>query len=101
MIVTISRDYLANIRNPDLAAYAAKYIDIYEDYLKQITGFGLEIDNQDFEPEISSIVQRLKEKGARFRNMRKSLYINKISPACLACRMGVGSQFKLINGIFN
>jgi sulfatase maturation enzyme AslB (radical SAM superfamily) len=79
------------IRNISLSTYAAIYLDIYEDFMNQIEGIGLEISDEAHPDKITALHSRLQQKGAIFRNDDKSIYINQISPACVACREGVGS----------
>ena len=59
--------------------------------MKQIEGTGLEISLEDHHDHVEALLTRLHQKGAILRNDDKSIYINRISPACVACREGVGS----------
>jgi pyruvate formate-lyase activating enzyme-like uncharacterized protein len=91
MIADINRETLGTIRNPDLRSYAARYVDIYEDFMEQVRASGIEIDPNDYAGETAERLERLRQKGARFRNDDKSIVANTLSPACEACQQGVGS----------
>jgi uncharacterized protein len=90
-IVHITRDTLGQIKNPRFAAYAAIYLGIYDRFMEQMRGTGIEIDTADNAAELAERRERLGRLGAVVRNDSKSLYINAISPACEACRLGAGS----------
>jgi pyruvate formate-lyase activating enzyme-like uncharacterized protein len=91
MITEINHATLSKIKNPELRAYARRYVEIYSDFLAQIARFGLELEAHDGRPQVAEQLDRLRQKGAHLRNDDKSIYINSISPACLACRTGIGS----------
>lgn len=91
MIVAINRETLAQIENPVFAAYASLYVNIYENFMRQIAQLGLEIEPASDRPQVQAQLERLRQKGAIFRNDEKSIYLNEISPACVACQTGVGS----------
>lgn len=91
MIIPITAETHGQIRNPVFAEYAAMYLGIYEQYMEQVLGTGIEIDPQDYADEVAQRRERLQKKGAHVRNGGRSIYINAISPACVACKKGVGS----------
>jgi pyruvate formate-lyase activating enzyme-like uncharacterized protein len=91
MITVIKPENLNQIHNPALAAYAQIYLEIYNDFLGQLDDIGLELDSSDTNQLTVERASKLEEKGAVLRNRDKSIYINRISPACLACQTGVGS----------
>jgi len=91
VIVTIDRNTLSNIKNPTFQSYAKTYVEIYEDFMTQIAQAGVEVDSQDYRQVTQKKIVRLRQKGAIVRNDDKSIYVNKISPACLACQTGLGS----------
>lgn len=91
MIIGIDQDTLTTIKNSALAAYAGLYVKISADFMSQIQQTGIEIDPHDYGPETAERFSRLKQAGVIFRNDDKSLYVNRISPACVACQTGVGS----------
>lgn len=92
MIVDVDRETLSTIRNPDLRSYAVKYVDISEDFMAQVGASGIEIDPEDYKQETATRLDQLRQRGAIFRNNDKSIYLNQISPACVACQKGVGSE---------
>ncbi|MBL1171481.1 MAG: radical SAM protein [Chloroflexi bacterium] len=96
MITEIDRAALASIRNPVFRAYASRYVEIYEDFLAQIGQFGVPLMEGDRQ-EVETCLERLREKGAHIRNDERSVYVNHISPACLACQTGVGSATLFIS----
>lgn len=91
MIREINRRTLAEIQNIAFSNYASRYIDVYDDFMKQVEGTGLEISQDDHLDQVAALYSRLEEKGAILRNDGKSIYINHISPACVACRESIGS----------
>ena len=91
MIIDINRDTIAEIKNPALAAYADIYVGIYEQFMAQFEGSGIEIDPACYQQQVDDKMATLRQKGAIFRNQDKSIYVNRISPACVACQTGVGS----------
>jgi pyruvate formate-lyase activating enzyme-like uncharacterized protein len=91
MIVDLNRTSISEVYNPSLSKYASRYLDIQDQFLSQIETTGIEIEQDNHDEEIKASIQRLKQKGAILRNDNKSIYINRISSACIACREGVGS----------
>jgi uncharacterized protein len=97
MIIGVDQNSLSKIKNPAFRAYAGRYIDIYEDFLGQIAQIGLDIDSISNVKTVEVKVDRLRMKGAVVRNDDKSIYINSISPSCIACQKGVGSATYFIS----
>jgi pyruvate formate-lyase activating enzyme-like uncharacterized protein len=91
LITEIGPENLNRIRNPEMAAYARIYLKIYDDFMRQLEGLELGIDLSDTHQQAEEISGNLKNKGAIPRNQSKSIYVNRISPACLACQTGMGS----------
>jgi pyruvate formate-lyase activating enzyme-like uncharacterized protein len=91
MIIEIDRETLAKIKNPTFRDYASCYNDIYDDFLEQIGCIGVPLEEVDQRSEVEMHLNHLKEIGAHVRNDNRSVYINHISPACLACQNGLGS----------
>ncbi len=91
MIIDITRDNHDQIKNRRLAEYAAIYLDIYDDFMEQVAASGIAIDDQDYSQETAVRVEKLRQKGAILRNTDRSIFVNAISPACVACQKGVGS----------
>ncbi len=91
MIQEIDRTNLGLVHNPAMRAYILRYLDIYDNFLAQISQTGLEIDQLDDRKIVAEKLERLRAAGAQVRNDSKSIFINHISDACLACQTGVGS----------
>ena len=91
MIIDVNEVTLASIRNPLLRSYAEKYVRNYEDFMQQVSDLGVEIEETDDGEQIRKRIAELGRKGATVRNDSKSIYVNRISPACQACQTGVGS----------
>ena len=91
MRLEVSADTLASIRNPALRSYAEQYVRIYQDYMEQVRSTGIEIEVEDDSPQAWARIAALRKKGAIVRNDAKSIYLNRLSPGCQACRKGVGS----------
>lgn len=91
MIIPITPDTHGQIRNPVFAEYAAMYLGIYDRFMAQIGATGIEVDPQDYAEEVARRRERLRQKGAHVRNGGRSIYLNAISPACVACKTGVNS----------
>lgn len=91
MIVDVTSSTLNEIRNPALREYAGIYVRIYEDFMEQVRTMGLEIEAEDTSAAVAQKTADLKREGAIVRNSDKSVYINRISPSCVACQTGIGS----------
>ena len=91
MIIDLDEQTINQVRNPDLKSYARQYIQIYKDFMEQVSQTGVEIDSQDGSQPATDRVAALKKKGVQVRNDSKSLFVNRISPACQACQTGAGS----------
>lgn len=91
MIVDLNRTSINKVKNPSLTQYASRYLDIQDRFLMQIETTGIEIEQDSHDEELKTAIRRLHQKGAILRNDDKSIYINRISSACIACREGVGS----------
>lgn len=91
MIIDITRETHDQIKNRRLAEYAAIYLGIFDDFMAQVAASGIEVDAQDYSQETAVRIERLRQKGAVLRNSDRSIYLNAISPACVACQKGVGS----------
>lgn len=91
MITAITRATLKEIRNPAFAAYARRYLDIYDRFLEQVRGLGMDFDPVDRRPETGRHIASLLEKGAQSHNDGRALFVNRMAPACVACETGAGS----------
>ncbi len=101
MIIDINESTVKQIRNPEFAKYAGIYIKIYENFLQQVRSSGIEIDAGGKDGEIASTLERLKSKGVTVRNNQKSFFLNRISPACEACKTAEGSVTMFISLMCN
>lgn len=91
MILEVTRGTLHQLHNPALAAYATRYLDIYDNFMSQIAATGIEIADEDETAHNAALVEALAQRGAILRNEDRSIVVNRISPACVACQKGVGS----------
>lgn len=92
MITDVDETNLDSIRNPVLRSHAAQYIEIYRDFREQVRQTGMEFTEQDCSENVRARIRELGKKGAVVRNDGKSVYLNHISPACVACQTSVGSH---------
>ncbi len=91
VIIDITHVTHKQIKNPRLAAYAAIYLRIFDDFMYQVAASGIAVDTQDYSEATAVRLTQLQQQGAILRNGDRSIYINAISPACVACQTGVGS----------
>ena len=91
MITDLNHMSIAQVKNPGFSSYVTKYLEIQNGFFEQIERIGIEFDQVPHGKDTKNAIQQLNEKGATLRNDDKSIYINHISPACVACREGVGS----------
>ncbi len=75
-----------------LREYAGIYVQIYQDFMDQVRSMGLDVEAEDTNAHVMQKIGNLRRKGAVLRNSDKSIYINRISPSCVACQTGIGSQ---------
>ncbi|HWQ41740.1 MAG TPA: radical SAM protein [Desulfosporosinus sp.] len=90
MLSNLSSERLATVKNPQLKDYGQIYLKINDSFKNWVNQTGLSLD-QDLTSETETLLERLRTKGAFFRNEGKSIYVNQISPACVSCQKGVGS----------
>lgn len=91
MITEITPQNIGTIKNRRLSAYAAIYLRIAEQFAASVSDCGLEFDTLDDSVENAERIKRLRLRGAVVRNDAKSVYLNALSPACEACRTGLGT----------
>ena len=92
MKTPITAASLASIKNLGLRDYAARYLRIYDDFLAQVRATGIEIDEHGDAAERAERLAGLQSAAAvRVRNDGKSVVLNRLSPACVACQTGQGS----------
>lgn len=92
MILDINQTNLEKIKNPRLREYADIYVGIHKDFVRQVADSGIEFAADDGDARFAERIARLRKKGAIIRNDDKSIYTNRISPSCEACRIGVTSS---------
>ena len=92
MILDVTKSTLHEIKNPALREYANIYLKIYQDFMDQVRQMGLEVEEEDTSMTVAQRVADLRKKGATVRNSDKSIYVNHISPSCVACQTGIGSS---------
>lgn len=94
----ISKDTLIEINDPDFLRYAQRYADIEQAALTAIERYGLPFNADKSLAEKSRLLKiELAERGAVFANNGKSIHINWLSEACVACRTGVGSHTSFLS----
>lgn len=92
MILDVTESTLHEIQDTVLRDYAGKYVQIYRDFMEHVRGLGLEIEALDTTETVTQKIESLRKKGAVVRNNDKSIYINRISPSCVACQTGLSSS---------
>lgn len=92
MIQEITRAQAANIKNPVFRYYANMYLDIYDDFIKAVESLGLPFDKAEEQAEETyRLIAELKKLGILSRCEDASLVYNRLSPACEACKKGIGT----------
>lgn len=93
MLEEITRDTLPFIREPVFRNYAGMYLEIYENFLEQVEGFGLPFAPRDAaRAETEALLRELKARPEiEARCVDASLVYRRISSACEVCRMGLGT----------
>lgn len=101
MIIDIKQETLTKINNPYFLADAERYLHIFNEFKDSISKTGMEIDARSYSVDVQDKITQLQQKGAHVRNTDKSIYINNISPACVACQTGVGAETGYISLLCN
>ena len=91
MIIEIDSRTISSIKNRALREYAQVYVQIYADFMAQISRLGLEIEDKSSRQQIGEKIRQLHLMGATVRNDAKSILVNQLSPSCEACRTGKDS----------
>ena len=84
------------IGESELAAYAARYDEIWRQFEESVSVFGLPFarcEKSSFDERVARLVDR----GVRADNDGKSLWLNWKSPACVACAKGVATETFLMS----
>lgn len=81
------------VKRPTLQAWLNEYADIEADYLGKLAGWGIRIAPRGANLDATRrSKERLRAKGARFRNGDASIGCGTLSSACIACTGGQGSK---------
>lgn len=78
------------IKNPTFKEYSDIYANIHRQFLEDVTSMGIAF-SEDSSDENLELRQKLAKTPIKFRNNEHSLYLNAISPSCLACQKGNNS----------
>ena len=81
--------------NKELRSYVERYVEIRREFVNDIKRYGVPwapLSNRSGEDALRRRVQGLADCGLRVENDCKSLWLNWISPSCLACRRGVETE---------
>lgn len=95
MVESTTGRKLFGVKNPAFRAYARMYSDIELDFMNAIRSYGLDFASESADVtrgDLAARVDALGERGVRVENDRKSICLNDISPACVTCRKGVGTE---------
>ena len=90
MLEPISLHSQPAIANEAFARYAQRYLDIDWSFHQEIGKLGLEVSDAD--EDFEACVEQMRELGVHVENDDKSFHVGWISPACVACRKGVGTE---------
>lgn len=78
---------------PTLAAWLDEYAAIEREWMDSLEAWGIEFAPRDADaPAVAALRERLRAKGARFRNGGASVSTGRISSACVACTGDRGSR---------
>lgn len=98
MLQEITRENVKEIKNPVFRNYANMYLDIYDGFVEEVEKFGLPFHRDPAQKiESAEILKELKDRGIASRCSDASLVYNRISPACEACKRGVGTMTSYIS----
>lgn len=92
MIIPLGDDLLALEENPQLQKEAISYIQIQEDFYKQVSRLGFAFAPRSDGAQLKERLVRLERGGAVFCNGGRSIHVGGLSPACTACERGIGSR---------
>lgn len=92
MIEKVTAANIEGIANPAFRNYARRYVDIEEGFREAVAGFGVPFAEPADEGDREAAVEELASLGVRVLNDGKSLVSGWQSPACGACRLGLGTE---------
>ncbi|MBP2637454.1 MAG: hypothetical protein H6Q72_3361 [Firmicutes bacterium] len=90
MLIEINEKRVPFIKNAVFRQYVEIYVHIYQRFFAQLKSDGIEVAPETC-TDITEKCHKLAAKGANVENDGKSIYTNWLSPACKACRTGIGS----------
>lgn len=91
MIIDLNKNSLGSIKNLYLLHHVLPGLLFGEGFKRFVKRTGIGISETDDGPEIEVKLARLRELGARFRNADKSIWVNRISSACIQCDRAIGA----------
>ena len=95
MVEDITAENFGDIANPAFRRHAKMYVDIQADFAAAVAQFGLERepDEEAFtRADLAARTAQLAERGVIVANDGKSIHVGWISPSCVSCRKGVGTE---------
>lgn len=92
MIINIDKNTLNLIKNDDFHHDASLYVKGYEDFIEQIKLSGISLCDKGSSYSASYYDRLMGVPGIFVGNSGRSLYLNTISPACIACKTGENSK---------
>lgn len=92
MVEKVTAVSVESIANPVFRGYARRYVDIEEGFRDAVAGFGVPFSEPADEGDREAAVEELASLGVRVLNDGKSLVSGWQSPACEACRLGMGTE---------
>jgi len=93
MITTINKNNLHLIKNPKFLQYAKLFTAIEKNTIENLKQFGIPLE---LERESNPLLKENSLK-ANYENNNKSISINQLSPACVACRKGDHSYTSFVS----
>ena len=87
--------FLENLGNDAFARYAKIYADIERDFREEAASFGLDWESEKCaftRAELERRAAALAQRGVVVENDCKSISTGWVSPSCVACRTGVGTE---------
>ncbi len=90
MLISLDFDNILKINNSQFFGDSLTHLKPYQQLINDINSYGLEVADYDdgLAARKKTLTESLKQKGAKFRNNNKSIYINYLSKACWECRKG-------------
>lgn len=97
MVESVNQAAVDDMDDDALRSYAQWYVDIEKDFLYAVQSFGLPMAESSGQEAVSASVASMAARGLHVDNDGKSLWVNWISPSCIACRLGIGTETFLIS----